>query len=143
MLFNESVFKEQRFFFTTGNEHFYVGKLGKQEAPGGDPVLQVKNVTAAYGNAVRVLNDDVVQMSRLSGSIIANVAEREWEEIERREALYRADRPVFSLDEILTYLAQNPDVQRLNQRFWGQTYVSAEAHSEPPPDRLLVKENPC
>ncbi len=59
------------------------------------------------------------------------------------EALYSAERRVFSLDEILTYLAQNPEVHRLNQRFWGQTYVSAAAGSGPPPERLLVKENPC
>jgi spore coat polysaccharide biosynthesis protein SpsF len=59
------------------------------------------------------------------------------------EALYRSDRPIFSLDEILTYLSQHPEVHRLNQRFWGQTYVSAAAHSESPPGGLLVKENPC
>jgi hypothetical protein len=38
VLFNESVFKKQRFFFTAGNEYFYVGKLGKQEANLHSPV---------------------------------------------------------------------------------------------------------
>jgi peptide/nickel transport system ATP-binding protein len=41
-----------------------VRKLGKQEQAGGDPILQVKNVTAAYGNAVRVLSDVTVTVPR-------------------------------------------------------------------------------
>ena len=50
-----------------------VRKLGKQEHPGGDPVLEVKNVTAAYGNAVRVLNDVSVTVPR--GKTVAVVGE--------------------------------------------------------------------
>jgi peptide/nickel transport system ATP-binding protein len=50
-----------------------VRKLGKPESPGGDPVLQVKNVTAAYGNAVRVLNDVSVTVPR--GKTVAVVGE--------------------------------------------------------------------
>jgi peptide/nickel transport system ATP-binding protein len=50
-----------------------VRKLGKQEQPGGDLVLQVKNVTAAYGNAVRVLSDVTVTVPR--GRTVAVVGE--------------------------------------------------------------------
>ncbi|HEY3146650.1 MAG TPA: ATP-binding cassette domain-containing protein, partial [Dongiaceae bacterium] len=50
-----------------------VRKLGKQEQPGGDPVLQIKSVTAAYGNAVRVLNDVTVTVPR--GRTVAVVGE--------------------------------------------------------------------
>jgi peptide/nickel transport system ATP-binding protein len=50
-----------------------VRKLGKQEQPGGEPILQVKNVTAAYGNAVRVLSDVTVTVPR--GRTVAVVGE--------------------------------------------------------------------
>jgi peptide/nickel transport system ATP-binding protein len=50
-----------------------VRKLGKREQPGGDPVLQIKSVTAAYGNAVRVLNDVTVTVPR--GRTVAVVGE--------------------------------------------------------------------
>ena len=50
-----------------------VRKLGKQEQPGGEPILQVKNVTAAYGNTVRVLNDVTVTVPR--GRTVAVVGE--------------------------------------------------------------------
>jgi peptide/nickel transport system ATP-binding protein len=50
-----------------------VRKLGKDEQPGGEPILQVKNVTAAYGNAVRVLNDVSVTVPR--GRTVAVVGE--------------------------------------------------------------------
>jgi peptide/nickel transport system ATP-binding protein len=50
-----------------------VRKLGKQEQPGGEPILQIRNVTAAYGNAVRVLNDVTVTVPR--GRTVAVVGE--------------------------------------------------------------------
>jgi peptide/nickel transport system ATP-binding protein len=50
-----------------------VRKLGKQEQPGEDPILQIKNVTAAYGNAVRVLSDVTVTVPR--GRTVAVVGE--------------------------------------------------------------------
>ncbi|HJR22135.1 MAG TPA: ABC transporter ATP-binding protein [Dongiaceae bacterium] len=50
-----------------------VRKLGKQEQAGGEPILQVKNVTAAYGNAVRVLSDVTVTVPR--GRTVAVVGE--------------------------------------------------------------------
>ncbi|HKP23004.1 MAG TPA: ABC transporter ATP-binding protein [Dongiaceae bacterium] len=50
-----------------------VRKLGKQEQAAGEPILQIKNVTAAYGNAVRVLNDVTVTVPR--GRTVAVVGE--------------------------------------------------------------------
>jgi peptide/nickel transport system ATP-binding protein len=50
-----------------------VRKLGKQEQAGGEPILQIKNVTAAYGNAVRVLSDVTVTVPR--GRTVAVVGE--------------------------------------------------------------------
>ena len=50
-----------------------VRKLGKEEQPGGEQVLQVRNVTAAYGNAVRVLDDVSVTVPR--GKTVAVVGE--------------------------------------------------------------------
>jgi peptide/nickel transport system ATP-binding protein len=50
-----------------------VRKLGKQEQAGGEPILEVKNVTAAYGNAVRVLSDVTVTVPR--GRTVAVVGE--------------------------------------------------------------------
>ncbi|HJT15650.1 MAG TPA: ABC transporter ATP-binding protein [Dongiaceae bacterium] len=50
-----------------------VRRLGKQEQAGGEPVLQVKNVTAAYGNTVRVLSNVTVTVPR--GRTVAVVGE--------------------------------------------------------------------
>jgi peptide/nickel transport system ATP-binding protein len=50
-----------------------VRKLGKDEQPGGAPILEVKNVTAAYGNAVKVLNNVTVTVPR--GRTVAVVGE--------------------------------------------------------------------
>jgi len=50
-----------------------VRKLGKQEQAGGEPILQVKNVTAAYGNTVRVLSNVTVTVPR--GRTVAVVGE--------------------------------------------------------------------
>jgi peptide/nickel transport system ATP-binding protein len=50
-----------------------VRKLGKEEQPGGEAILQVQKVTAAYGNAVRVLSDVTVTVPR--GRTVAVVGE--------------------------------------------------------------------
>jgi peptide/nickel transport system ATP-binding protein len=50
-----------------------VRKLGKQEQPAGEPILRVNNVTAAYGNTVRVLSDVTVTVPR--GRTVAVVGE--------------------------------------------------------------------
>jgi peptide/nickel transport system ATP-binding protein len=50
-----------------------VRKLGKDEEPGGAPILDVRNVTAAYGNAVTVLKNVSVTVPR--GRTVAVVGE--------------------------------------------------------------------
>ncbi len=50
-----------------------VRKLGKDEQPGGAPILDVRNVTAAYGNAIKVLKNVSVTVPR--GRTVAVVGE--------------------------------------------------------------------
>jgi peptide/nickel transport system ATP-binding protein len=50
-----------------------VRKLGKDEQPGGAPILNVRNVTAAYGNVVTVLKNVTVTVPR--GRTVAVVGE--------------------------------------------------------------------
>jgi peptide/nickel transport system ATP-binding protein len=50
-----------------------VRKLGKDEEPGGAPILDVRNVTAAYGNAITVLKNVSVTVPR--GRTVAVVGE--------------------------------------------------------------------
>jgi len=50
-----------------------VRKLGKQEQAAGEPILQINKVTAAYGNAVRVLSNVTVTVPR--GRTVAVVGE--------------------------------------------------------------------
>jgi spore coat polysaccharide biosynthesis protein SpsF len=42
------------------------------------------------------------------------------------EALFRPERPVFGLGEILPFLARHPEILRKNVRYWGQTYASKQ-----------------
>jgi putative phosphoribosyl transferase len=65
---------------------FLVRKLG---LPGHEELAMG---AIASGN-VRVLNRDVVDVLRIPGSIIDQVATREGRELERRERAYRGDRP--------------------------------------------------
>jgi predicted phosphoribosyltransferase len=43
---------------------------------------------------VRVLNEDVVSLLQIPDEVIDSIAESEWRELERRERLYRDDRPL-------------------------------------------------
>jgi putative phosphoribosyl transferase len=52
---------------------------------------------AVASGGVRVLNDDVVRTARLDQSEIDAVTVREQAELERRERLYRGDRPALEL----------------------------------------------
>jgi predicted phosphoribosyltransferase len=65
---------------------FIVRKLG---VPGYEELA----MGAIATGGVRVLNDEVVQSLRISDKIIDAVAAEEQEELERREQLYRDDRP--------------------------------------------------
>jgi putative phosphoribosyl transferase len=52
---------------------------------------------AIASGGVRILNDDVVQMLALSDEVISTVAAREQQEVERRERLYRGERPACAM----------------------------------------------
>ena len=63
---------------------FLVRKLG---VPGHEELA----MGAVASGGVRVVNDKVVQVLGISEQTIETVAEKEWEELERREKLYRND----------------------------------------------------
>lgn len=65
---------------------FLVRKLG---VPGQEELA----MGAIASGGIRVLNDDVVQASSLSDQVIDKVTAKEQQELERREYLYRDDRP--------------------------------------------------
>jgi putative phosphoribosyl transferase len=69
---------------------FVVRKLG---VPGHEELA----MGAIASGGVRVLNEDVVRMLGLSEAAIDRVALAEQRELERREALYRGDRPPVGL----------------------------------------------
>ena len=69
---------------------FLVRKLG---VPGQEELA----MGAIASGGVRVLNDEVVAGLGLSETIINKVAEKEQQELERRERLYRDDRPAPDL----------------------------------------------
>ena len=52
---------------------------------------------AIASGGVRVLNDDVVQMLAIPEGVINKVAAHEQQELERRERLYRGDRPAYEV----------------------------------------------
>jgi predicted phosphoribosyltransferase len=68
---------------------FQVRKLG---LPGHEELA----MGAIATGGVRVLNPDVVEYLRIPDEVIDQVAAREWQELERRERLYRDDRPPHS-----------------------------------------------
>jgi putative phosphoribosyl transferase len=65
---------------------FVVRKLG---VPGHEELA----MGAIATGGVRVLNDQVVRALRIPEYVIEAVAEKEWQELARRERLYRGDRP--------------------------------------------------
>jgi predicted phosphoribosyltransferase len=65
---------------------FLVRKLG---VPGHEEYA----LGAIATGGVRVINEDLVRALRLSPEVIDTIAAREQQELERRERLYRADRP--------------------------------------------------
>jgi putative phosphoribosyl transferase len=65
---------------------FVVRKLG---VPGQEELA----MGAIASGGVRVINEDVAQMLRIPEEMIDEVAAKEEEELERRERLYRGDRP--------------------------------------------------
>lgn len=71
---------------------FLVRKLG---VPGQSELA----MGAIANGGVRVLNQDIVRSLRLSDAVIDKVAAQEQQELERRERLYRDDRPLPLLHE--------------------------------------------
>jgi putative phosphoribosyl transferase len=72
-------------------EVFVVRKLG---VPGCEELA----MGAITGSGVRVLNDDVVHSFEISQETLDFVAERELEELRRRESEYREDRPIPEIE---------------------------------------------
>src|SRR5262245_46982085 len=52
---------------------------------------------AIASGGVRVLNNDVVQLLGVPDDVIDMVADREQQELERRERLYRGDRSIYEI----------------------------------------------
>ncbi|BAY47787.1 hypothetical protein SAMD00079811_54060 [Scytonema sp. HK-05] len=71
---------------------FVVRKLGV-------PEQQELAMGAIASGGVRVLNEDIVRSLGISEAAINQVVAKEQQELERRERLYRGDRPVPSLHE--------------------------------------------
>ena len=65
---------------------FIVRKLG---LPGREELA----IGAIASGGVRVLNDDIIWMLKIPDEVIEQVAGRELQELQRRERLYRGDRP--------------------------------------------------
>lgn len=77
---------------------FVVRKLGTP----GQPELAMGAIASG---GVRVLNDDVVQMLNVTNDAIDRVAAVEQQELERRERLYRAGRPLSSIaDQVVIFV---------------------------------------
>lgn len=65
---------------------YIVRKLG---LPGREELA----IGAIASGGIRVLNEDIVHMLNISDELIEFVAQREWQELKRREHDYRGDRP--------------------------------------------------
>jgi putative phosphoribosyl transferase len=74
---------------------------------------------------VRILNTDVVQFLNIPGEVIDKIAAQEQQELERRERLYRGDRPAYDVqgrtvilvdDGIATGATMHAAVAALKQR---------------------------
>jgi predicted phosphoribosyltransferase len=74
---------------------------------------------------VRILNNDVVRFLNIPGAVIDKITTREQQELERRERLYRGDRPVYEVhgrivilvdDGIATGATMHAAVAALKQR---------------------------
>lgn len=71
---------------------FLVRKLG---VPGHEELA----MGAIASGDVRVLNQDVVEMQQISDDSLEEVTQREQQELERREHLYRGDRPALPIQD--------------------------------------------
>jgi putative phosphoribosyl transferase len=79
---------------------FLVRKLG---VPGHEELA----MGAIASGDVRVLNQDVVEMQQISDASLEQVTRREQQELERREHLYRGDRPVLPIIDQIVILVDD------------------------------------
>jgi putative phosphoribosyl transferase len=79
---------------------FVVRKLGVPQQP-------ELAVGAIASGGVRVVNDDVVQLLNLTNEAIDRVAQIEQQELQRRERLYRGDRPFPRLEDQVVILVDD------------------------------------
>jgi len=79
---------------------FIVRKLG---VPGHEELA----MGAIAMGGVEVLNRDVVDALRISRNVIQQVATREWQELSRRQSLYRDDRPAPDLHRKIVILVDD------------------------------------
>ena len=79
---------------------FLVRKLG---VPGHEELA----MGAIASGDVRVLNQDVVEMQQLSDTTLEQVTQSEQQELQRREHLYRGDRPVLPITDRIVILVDD------------------------------------
>jgi putative phosphoribosyl transferase len=104
---------------------FIVRKLG---APGHEELA----MGALASGGVRVLNDDVVRHLNISSAAIESATEREQRELERREHLYRGDRPSVPIHDRVVIIVDDGLAT-------GSTMKAAlEAIRRQKPSRLIV-----
>jgi predicted phosphoribosyltransferase len=87
---------------------------------------------AIASGGIRVLNDEVVRLLGLHRDVIEHVAERESRELQRRERLYRADRPLPDLRNRIVILVDDGLATGSTMR------AAARAVREQAPDRVVV-----
>lgn len=131
---------------------FVVRKLG---VPGQEELA----MGAIASGGVRVLNKDVVEPRHLSEGIINQVAAKEQQELERRERLYRDDRPAPDLqghivilidDGLATGATMRAAVRALRQQKPAQIVVGVPISSpdtchefEHEVDKMVCAMTPC
>src|SRR5687768_16539047 len=76
---------------------FIVRKLG---LPGQEELA----IGAIASGGVRVLTEEIIQMLRLPNEVIERVTQREQQELERRERLYRGDLPAPEIRDRIVIL---------------------------------------
>jgi predicted phosphoribosyltransferase len=104
---------------------FLVRKLG---VPGHEELA----MGAIASGDVRVMNDDVVGIVGASEGDIANAIDREGEEIQRQEALYRGNRAPLAIEGRLVILVDDGLATGASMR------VAARAVRAQRPERLII-----
>jgi putative phosphoribosyl transferase len=104
---------------------FVVRKLG---VPGHEELA----MGAIASGGVRVLNDRVVHMMGVSERVISTVAERELQELERREHAYRGSRPPPTIQDKTVILVDDGLATGATMR------AAVEALKQQSPGRIIV-----